>query len=183
MLCRWILNFQYSSYFEDYFETDEDMAEFLGLYTQVALLVAIVLQVLVVNRLIAWLGLKGAHVIYRLWLLGGMFACAGDMTITLAVLARFVETELRFGLRNPIHQLITNQFPKTMRVRVRAWSFGIVIPLGTFLGSIALGGMSKYGVAGWIPWFGAACAVAYFACTFGLLGSFHEEAKPAGFNP
>ena len=58
-----------------------------------------------------------------------------------------------------------------------AWSFGMVIPLGTFLGSLLLGGMSIYDEAPWIPWTGAACALAYFLCTFGLLRSFKEQAK------
>ena len=110
--CRWILNFQYSSFFNHYFAKEQELAEFLGEYTQVSLAISLLVQLFLVNRLIAWLGLKGTHLLYGFLLLGGMAACLGEMTFSLAVFARFVESELRFGLRNPIMMLITNKFSK-----------------------------------------------------------------------
>src|SRR5439155_26492021 len=77
VVCRWMLNYQYSAFFGAYFSDDDELAEFLGAYTQIAMVVAILLQILVVNHLIAWLGLKGAHLIYSVLLLGGMLLCLG----------------------------------------------------------------------------------------------------------
>lgn len=181
ILCRWILNFQYSGFFAEHFEDDRAMAEFLGLYTQLALVGSLVIQVLIVSRLVAWVGLKGANLVYGLLLVLSMAFCLGEMTLGLAVFARLMETELRFGLRNPIMQLITNKFSKGLRVRVRAWSLGMVIPLATLLTSVLLGVMVEWGQMAWIPWLGAGCGLLYMVGSLGLVNSFSE--RPAVAKP
>ena len=65
----------------------------------------------------------------------------------LAIFARLVETELRFGLRNPITILITNKFSKSLRTRVRAWTMGVLNPLATLTASGMLGGLPGGSVA------------------------------------
>lgn len=175
ILCRWNLNFQYSHFFASYFDDEREMARFLGLYTQLALIGSLIVQVLIVNRLVAWLGLKGAHLIYGVLLAGSMTLCLGKMTLGLAVFARLMESELRFGLRNPIMQLITNKFAKGLRVRVRAWSLGMVIPLATLLSSLLLGMMLHWGEAAWIPWLGAACSAGHLLGSIALVRSFSEK--------
>jgi len=175
ILCRWLLNFQYSSFFAVHFENDQDMAEFFGLYTQIALVGSLIVQLLVVNRLVAWIGLKGAHLVYGTLLLVSMVMCLGTMTFALAIFARLMETELRFGLRNPIMQLITNKFSKGLRVRVRAWSLGMVIPLSTLLSSLLLGLFVGAGWTAWVSILGAACGMLYLAGSVGMVRSFHEK--------
>ena len=98
--------------------------------------------------------------------------------LAVAVFARLVETELRFGLRNPIVQLITNKYSKLLRVRVRAWSLGAIVPLSTLVSSLLLSGMLREGAREWIPFVGGICAVGYFASAFGLLSSFTEGKSP-----
>src|SRR5207302_961068 len=83
-----------------------------------------VLQLFVVNRLIARFGLRGTHIMYSVLMTGALVANLLPMTLGLAIFDRFVETELRFGLRNPIMQLITNRFSKPLRTRVRSWTRG-----------------------------------------------------------
>jgi AAA family ATP:ADP antiporter len=174
-VCRWVLNFQYSTFFGDYFDNEEKLAEFIGRYTQIALVAAILVQLLVVNRLIAWLGLRGTQLMYACLLLAGTLACLGEMTITLAIFARFVENELRLGLRNPIYQLIINQFPQELRIRVRAWSFGLVIPAATLLSSVLLGGLTATNFVAWIPLLGVGFGAAYLVGSIGLVRSFRES--------
>src|SRR5690606_14128577 len=100
------LFFQYNQCFAQAFATEAEMAQFLGRYTQWALLAALVMQLLVVNRLVTWLGLKGAHLLYAGLLAATSVMALWPMTLTGGVLARFVEQELRFGLRNPVSQMI-----------------------------------------------------------------------------
>lgn len=175
IFCRWILNYQYNAFFAGYFADDVAMAEFLGLYTQIALAGSLVIQLFVVSRLIAWIGLKGAHFLYGLLLAGAAFLNLGEMTLAAAVFARLVESELRFGLRNPVQQLITNKFSKSLRVRIRAWSFGTVIPLATLVSSALLGVLSKDQAGSWIAWWGALFSGIYLLTSLGLAGSFTEN--------
>jgi ATP/ADP translocase len=182
MLCRWILNFQYSAYFERHFANQEELAEFLGRYTQIALAISLVIQLGLVNRLVAWIGIKGTHLLYSALLVTGVALNQLPMTLGMAVFSRVVESELRFGLRNPIMQLISNKFSKALRVRVRAWSFGVITPVATLTSSLLLGGMARANLAAWIPTAGMACGALYLLCCFGLYGSFQDGAT-AGDSP
>ncbi len=173
-VCRWLLNFRYSGFFREYFADENAMAEFLGKYTQYALLGALVVQLLIVNRLVAWIGLRGAHLVYAVLLLASMLLCAGEMTLTLAVFARLVETELRFGLRNPINQLLINKFAKTLRIRIRAWTLGLLLPITTLLCAGLLISLRHFQLLSWVPLLGAVFGIAYLLASVGLLRSFSE---------
>jgi MFS family permease len=175
VVSRWVLNFRYSGFLREHFPDENAMAEFLGAYTQWALLGSLVVQILLVGRLIAWFGLRGAHMVYAVLLLVCLLLCVGEMTLTLAIFARFVETELRFGLRNPINQLLTNQFPLALRLRVRSWSLGLLVPLSTLICSALLLLLEYFQLLHRVPELCGVLGVLYLAASFGLTHSFSES--------
>ena len=162
MVIRWFLNYQYTRFFEGHFDTSSDLTEFLGRYTQWALLLSLVLQLLVVSRLVAWLGLGKTYLLFAAVV--GLSALIGmtPMTLGLAMLYRFVETELRFGVRNPLMQLMSNQFAKPLRIRVRAWTMGFLTPIATMLSSMALGLLMMTGTSAWIAAIGGVVGLVHF---------------------
>jgi hypothetical protein len=178
--CRWVLNFQYNTYFEAHFDSDVEMARFLGIYAQVALFLSLLLQIFVVGRLVRWLGLKGAQLIYASLLALGFGLNATGLTFPQAVFSRFLETELRFGLRNPLNQLVINKFSKPLRIRVRAFSMGLLVPAATLVTSAGLtlitgaGLMAATGIAG------AALGALYLGSILRLNASFREPRSPEG---
>lgn len=160
-LSRSALNLQYNTFFGDHFEDGAAMAAFLGRYTQYAMLAALFFQVLLVSRLIAKLSIGGAYLLY-----GGLVFLAASweatsMTLAAAVFARAVETEIRLGLRNPLKQLISNQFARPLKLRVRAWSSGVAIPLGTLLSAGVMGLVIGTGHIGWLAIVGIVVTLAY----------------------
>jgi ATP/ADP translocase len=175
--CRWILNFQYSTLFESHFDDTASMARFLGQYTQVALLFSLLLQLLLVNRIVSWIGMKGAHFLYGAFVMG---AFAGNLfwpTFPAAVFSRFIETELRFGLRNPIAQMMLNQFAKRVRVQVRAWSLGFLIPCSTLLTAVLLSRVPQMAGPGAVAWLGVLAGLSYLITSLGLYSSFTEARR------
>src|SRR5206468_741246 len=154
MVARWFLNYRYNQFFEAHFADSAALAAFLGRYTQAALLLSLLVQLFAVNRLVAWAGLGGAYLGYAGLVFAGALLCIPPLTLGAAVFARLLETELRFGLRNPLMQLITNTFSKALRVRVRAWTMGLLTPLGTATASGLLAGLVRVGAGGWIGWAG-----------------------------
>ena len=48
--------------------------------------------------MIGWFGLKGTQLIYAGLLLAGAVVCVGEMTLSLAIFARFVENETFFRM-------------------------------------------------------------------------------------
>ena len=135
MTSRWFLNYRYNQFFGGVFENPAEMAAFLGRYTQIALVLSLVIQLLVVNRLVARLGARGAYLGYAGLVFVGALVCIPSLTMATALFARFLETELRLGLRNPLMQMITNRFSRPLRIRVRAWTMGLLTPMGTGLAS------------------------------------------------
>jgi ATP/ADP translocase len=163
-MCRTFLNFRYSQFFEGAFADDVAMAAFLGRYTQWALLGSLLLQLLIINRWINRVGLAGAHLTYAVLLCAA--ALLGGLEMTLASA-----------------QLIVNQFSKAMRIRARAWSLGLLIPLSTCAASIMLAGL---GEVGWLSWAGiltAVWGVVYLLSSWGLVrglnGYVASPVKPA----
>jgi ATP/ADP translocase len=177
MICRWLLNFEYSAFFGEYFGNHAlDMACFLGRYTQLALIVSLVLQLFVVSRLIDRFGLRITHVAYSVLMAAALILNLLPMTLGLAVFARFVETELRFGLRNPIMQLITNHFSKALRTRVRSWTMGVLTPVSTLLAAALLGGLVDLQLIWLIPALGAVLALVYLVGSIRLGRRLPEKA-------
>jgi MFS family permease len=175
ILCRWILNFQYNQYFEHFFKTQEEMASFMGWYSAIALTGSLLIQLFVINRVIHWIGLKGAHFVFTLFLLLGMGLNLQPMGLELAIFSRLLETEFRVGFRNPVHILLTNQFPREHRTRARAWLMGMVIPLGTLLASILLMWIIREDWVQWLSILGAVLSLVYFLSSFGLYKSLEER--------
>lgn len=152
--CRWFLAFQYTSAFEQHFNSEAEFAAFLGYYTQVALLISFMLQLFVVNRLVGRLGVPGTHLLYCTSVFASLSGFLFGNAFPLAIASRFVENELRFGIRNPVNQMMINRFTKRQRIVMRGWSLGWLIPVGTLAASgflsilSALGGTRSVAVGG-----------------------------------
>lgn len=174
-VCRVSLNVQYNTFFAQSFASEVELAQFLGRYTQIALCVSLVLQLLVIGRLVAWIGLRGAQFVYALMVLVAALFSWGEMTLLIAVFARFVEGELRFGLRNPVAQMIVNQFPKSFRTRTRAWSLGLLIPLSTLVASGGLALLMHWQLPHYIPHLTALAGIGYLLASVGLARSIVER--------
>ncbi len=182
MTSRWFLNYRYTQFFGDLFDGPTavaDLAAFLGRYTQIALVLSLVIQLLVVNRLVARMGARGAYLGYAGLVFLGALVCIPSMTMTTALFARFLETELRLGLRNPLMQMITNTFSRPLRLRVRAWTMGLLTPMGTGLASCLLGGLGLMGAIAWSGWVGGGVGLLFLLSAVGLYGGFGSgEKKP-----
>lgn len=145
ILCRWFLAYQYTAFFEIHFDNDVELASFLGRYTQMALAISLVLQLFVVNRMVGWLGVATTHTIYSALVMVGLVGNVLFVGIAIATASRFLESELRFGLRNPVNQMMINRFTKKMRIVVRGWSLGWLIPTGTLIASGMIAALIKIG--------------------------------------
>jgi ATP/ADP translocase len=175
MGARWVLNYQYNSYFELHFASDVELAAFMGRYTMIALTVSLVLQLFVMSRLVAAIGLKASNLVYAVLVSVSLGANAIHMGFGQAIASRALETELRFGMRNPVNQLIVNKLSKPLRVRVRAWSLGVLIPVATLMTSGALA-IFAAGTGALVGVFGVVLGAGYLGSCVGVNGSFREGA-------
>ena len=177
MVARWFLNYQYSHYFAERFPDPSELAAFVGRYTQWALAGALLIQLFALNRIVAGAGVGGAYLGLAILVGSAALASAVPMTLGLAIYCRLVETELRYGVRNPLMQLVTNAFSKPLRIRVRAWTMGLLTPAGTLAASGALAGLSRVG-ASMIGVVGLGVAAAHLLAAAGLWRALRRERPP-----
>jgi ATP/ADP translocase len=175
--CRSGLALECSLCFEEEFPRDVDLAQFLGRYAQIALGISLLLQLFVVNRLVDRMGLGCAHLAYAAMLAAAAVSGWGGMTLAAAVYARFVESELRYGLRNPVAQMTVNYFPKPIRTQVRAWSLGFLIPAATLAASLGLEALTRSGSLRGIAFLTIAAGAAYLAASLGLATTIPEPRR------
>jgi hypothetical protein len=124
--------------FEVSFANEQALASFIGRYTLFATSIAILIQFLLASRMIAKIGLSGTHMLYNIMLVFGFLSQFMVPGVGSAVFARFVETELRFAIRNPVNQLMTNLFSRDLRIVSRAITIGAVNPIAALMASFAL---------------------------------------------
>lgn len=175
--CRAGLVLECGRCFQREFATDAELARFLGRYAQIALAVSLPFQLLVVGRLVAWVGLRGAQITYALLIVAAAVGGWGQMSLAAAVFARFVEAELRYGWRNPLAQMTVNLFPRQVRTRARAWSLGFLIPAATIVAALALDRLVRWEAFAAIAVVTIVAAIAYLAASLGLATSIAEARR------
>lgn len=178
-VCRAGLTLQCNRCFEREFADDAALAQFLGRYAQIALAVSLPFQLLLVGRLVAWIGLRGTQITYALLIAAATLGGWGEMSLAAAIFARFVESELRYGMRNPLAQLTVNLFPRQIRTEVRAWSLGILIPAATIVASLGLDLLLRGDALVGITLATIAAGLAYLAASLGLATTIAEPGWPA----
>lgn len=182
-LCRAGLVLQYNRCLERHFASDAALAQFWGRYAQIALTVSLLFQLFVMGRLVARIGLRGAQMSYAALVVVAAAGGLGGMRPAAAVLARFVETELRFGLRNPLSQMIVCLFPRTIRTQARAWSRGVVIPAATIVAGLGLHFVVRAGVPWTIVLATLIAAAGYFAASLGLTAQVEPASGRVALSP
>jgi len=177
--CRAGLTLQCGTALEREFAGDAELARFLGRYSQVALAVSLPFQLFVVSRLVAHVGLAGAQLTYAVLIALAALGGWGEMSLAAAVFARFVEGELRYGLRNPVAQLTANLFPKTLRTKVRAWSLGALIPAATLAAAVVYGTLVEAGLLAGVAIVTIAAGLAYVLASLALATTIDEPRQVA----
>ena len=172
--CRAGLALQCNRCFEREFADEAALAQFLGRYTQIALAVSLPFQLLLVSRLVARIGLRGAQITYALLIAAAALGGWCGMPLAAAVFARFIETELRYGLRNPLAQMTVNLFRRRIRTQVRAWSLGVLIPVATIAASLGIDLLLRGDMPSGLALATIAAAAGYLAASLGLATSIAE---------
>lgn len=132
-ICRYFIEYQYSEIFNMHFTSEAELAGFIGMYTIVANLAALVIQGAVTGRLIQTLGVSNANLFYPISTLLAFTGTAVSYTILPGIFSRFNQEGLRRAVFHPVISLFYNAIPAKRRARSIAFNEGIMIPLGTIV--------------------------------------------------
>lgn len=131
-----LLNFQGSKIMQAELGSVEAMSHFVAQVSWITNLILLPIQLFLFNRLVSWMGLGNAHLIYPVVTsaIAGFTIVAPGSLIT-AVGTVFQRTTLRFAIYEPTNNLLYNAVPLHIKGRARAFIDGLMVPLGLLAGS------------------------------------------------
>ena len=154
------VGYQTSVIIVDKLQTTEAMANFYGLVTGVANLIMLPFQLFVLSRIIGWIGIGNAYMIFPA---GNLAVCAGLVFfpgLPMAAFSYFDSTAFYGNVGYQINSLLYNAVPLRIKGRAHAFIDGLVAPIGAFIGSILL--LPPFVALPWfLPVLTLALAVAY----------------------
>ena len=121
------------------FTTEESLSAFFGILNASCSFAALVLQLLVTNRLLQRFGLKASNLIYPLTTLLSFVLLLFSFTIPSAIFASVNRDTLTPAIRSPVRNIFFNALPDYMQGRGRALAIAVVMPLALIVtGSLLL---------------------------------------------
>ncbi len=138
MMLMSFLHFYSSDLLESQMNSVEALSNLVGNLTGIANLLMLPFQLFLLGRVIGRVGLGNANLIFpstTLLIAAGLIFAPG---VPSALLADLDYNILRSSVHNPIDSLLYNAVPLRIKGRARAFISGLVLPVGSLLGSSLL---------------------------------------------
>ncbi|MEW5960723.1 MAG: HEAT repeat domain-containing protein, partial [Chloroflexota bacterium] len=132
------INFQALQTFKHELQTTEKISNFIVILNGLGDLLALPLQLFLLNRLIGKIGLNNTSLIFPAGTAAISAALVFFQGIPAAALGYFGRTTFRTTFRNPIDSLLFNAVPLRIKGRARAFIGGLVVPVGSIIGGLLL---------------------------------------------
>jgi len=147
-----------------YHGNEDQIAQFLGLFTTIANGVAIAIALIAVPRVLHVLGPRFANLLYAAFTVGAYVLLVAIPSLWTAATARFAHQQLKDAVKTPLSTLFYGAEQPGARGPARAFVFGAVIPAATILASLLYEAAPDAATVAWIGLgaafvFTATCAV------------------------
>ncbi len=130
-----LITYQSRDIFNAQFPDEKSISNYVGTLVGITNLVMLPIQLIFLGRLVGWLGLATANLIYPLAMVGVAGALiALPSALFSAAAAQFSTTTFRTAFRNTLDNLMYNAVPVRVKGRARAFIGGVVMPIGTMIG-------------------------------------------------
>jgi HEAT repeat protein/CRP-like cAMP-binding protein len=130
-----LLNFHGSHILKAELTTVEDYSAFIGQLTGLTNMIMLPIQLFMLSRIVGWIGMGSANLIFPLGTLGIGAALAFLPGQTTAALAYFSRTTFRTSFRNTVDNLLYNAVPLRVKGRARAFIGGLIVPIASLISS------------------------------------------------
>jgi len=129
----YITTYSVNRIYAETFTTEESLTAFFGWLTIVTGALAILLQLLLTNRLLQRLGVRGVNLIFPVSTLASLVWLLAAYSLPAAVFGSVNKDSLMKAFRNPVRNLLFNALPGRMQGRARAFASGVVLPVALAL--------------------------------------------------
>lgn len=152
------IDYQTGKVMLDRLGTTQAIANFTGVLSAISNVIILPFQLFVLSRLIGWMGLGNASLIYPLTTLVTSMGLLTVPSIPAAALGYLNGATFRTLFYNPVNNLLYNAVPLRVKGRARAFIGGFVVPVGSLLGGLLL--LLPQSVSALPPWLFPAIIVA-----------------------
>jgi len=129
----YITTYSVNRIYAETFTTEEALTAFFGWLAIATGTLAILLQLLLTNRLLQRLGVRGVNLIFPVSTLASLAWLLVAYSLPAAVLGSVNKDALMKAFRNPARNLLFNALPGSMQGRARAFASGLVLPVALAL--------------------------------------------------
>ncbi|HRE47391.1 MAG TPA: Npt1/Npt2 family nucleotide transporter, partial [Aggregatilineales bacterium] len=163
-----LITYQTSQILKDQLQSTAAISSYVGNLTGITNLIMFPIQLFLMGRLIRRLGLGNTNMIYPT---GTLLAVGSLVALPTALFsagfAYFYRTTFRTSFRMTIDNLLYNAVPLKVKGRARAFTTGLLIPVGYLIGGILLLTLPALRGLPWLlPAILAALGIAYFLSSF-----------------
>lgn len=156
-IVAWLIDFQFFQTLDAVAPNQDALAGFLGLFNGLTSMTGLAIQFFVTGRIIQWLGVGGAALVYPAVMTGAAAGLvvrnvfpAGPGLLSarnlLGVSGKFGDETLFTSLHDSVLSLLFNSLPEEKRARGRALLAGVMEPVATSLAGILLLCLAEFSV-------------------------------------
>ncbi len=114
------------------FPTAREQTIFYGVLGGVSNLISLIIQLFLLSRVVAWLGVGLSNLIFPVTSLFSYTVLGLAPNLTTAIGGRLNASVIKGSFRNPIDAMLYNTVPVQVKGRARAFVNGILVPVGVF---------------------------------------------------
>jgi len=134
----YVLAYAVNTIYTEQFETEESLSAFFGILTAVTGSLALLIQLLVTNRLICSQGLKKVNYIFPLASIFSYSLLLFSFSLPAAIFGSFNKETLMPAFAKPVRNIFNSSLPSQLQGRAQAIAVVLVIPLGLAFAGIFL---------------------------------------------
>ena len=144
-----LMDFQAQQIFDQTYPTAESLVGFYGRLEMLLNLIALPMQLFLVSRLVAWLGVAQVNLFFPIGSLLIYGALSFWPSLPSAVAGQFARDTFRTSVQGPVDNMLYNAVPLPVKGRARAFIKGLLLPLATVLVGLLLLPVQHTGA---LPW-------------------------------
>lgn len=171
-----LINVQANYVFYRNHQNANELASLFGVLTGIANAIALPFQLFLLTRIVNRLGVGWTNLSYPVLTVASYGLLTFIPLLPFAILGLFVRTAFRWGINNPVDNMLYNAVSRTVKGRARAFVNAMLVPLATFLAGAMLLPIPRGGA---LPTYlfvlGGIVGVVYLVVAWRVRGAYRQE--------
>lgn len=171
-----LINVQANYVFYQTFRSANELASLFGVLTGIANAIALPFQLFLLTRIVNRLGVGWTNLSYPVLTVTSYGLLTFIPLLPLAILGLFARTAFRWGVNNPVDNMLYNAVSRTVKGRARAFVNAMLVPLAMFLAGVMLLPVPRGGaLPAYLFVLGGVIGLIYLIVAWRVRGAYRQE--------